>query len=71
MTKQFLKGEIVIDIDIKDTLWKIDCDGYYPYCPKCEYEPQDGKLTYFCVHCGADLRKNKEIQCLNEGVTDD
>ena len=47
--------------DIKETLWKINCDGYYPYCPKCKNEPPNGTLTYFCPNCGADLRR-KELQ---------
>ena len=50
-----------MDIDIQNTLWEINCDGYYPYCPKCRYEPDDGKLTYFCPNCGADLRKENKV----------
>lgn len=45
--------------DIKETLWEINCDGYYPYCPKCKYEPGNGNLTHFCPNCGADLRGDK------------
>ena len=48
-------------IDIQNTLWKIDCNGYYPYCPKCRYEPYDGILTKFCPDCGADLRRENSI----------
>lgn len=36
--------------------WMINCDGYYPYCPKCMREPESGKMTDFCPHCGADMR---------------
>ena len=43
--------------DIQNTLWKINFDGYYPYCPNCRYEPYDGRITYFCPNCGKDLRK--------------
>ena len=48
-------------IDIQNTLWKIDCDGYYPYCPNCRYEPDDGRITYFCPNCGKDLRKKNLV----------
>ena len=47
--------------EIQNTLWKIDCNGYYPYCPKCGYEPYDGRLTNFCPDCGADLRRDKPV----------
>lgn len=40
--------------------WRINCDGYYPYCPKCMREPESGKMTDFCPHCGADMRGGKD-----------
>lgn len=48
-------------LDIQNTLWEIDCNGYYPYCPKCRYEPYDGILTKFCPDCGADLRRDNPV----------
>ena len=31
--------------------WIISCDGYYPYCSACGYQPE-GKPTKFCPECG-------------------
>ena len=41
--------------------WEINCDGYYPYCTNCEYEPpyvagQDMRTPY-CPNCGAKMNK--------------
>ena len=36
--------------------WEIDCDGYYPYCPKCGEEPPGRCMTDYCPNCGADMR---------------
>lgn len=41
--------------------WEICCDGYYPYCSKCGYEPpwlayKDNR-TPFCPNCGAEMSK--------------
>ena len=36
--------------------WKINSDGYYPYCSNCNKEPEGGKMTDFCPNCGADMR---------------
>lgn len=48
-------------IDIQNTLWEINCDGYYPYCPNCRYEPHNGRITYLCPNCGKDLRKKSFV----------
>lgn len=33
--------------------WEISCDGWYPYCPVCKYEPvYRGPI---CPKCGARL----------------
>jgi hypothetical protein len=41
--------------------WKISSDGYYPYCPYCNYEPAkyvrlNKKLPSVCLNCNADMR---------------
>ena len=39
--------------------WKINADGYYPYCPNCNYEPIYegwGKLPKNCPKCNMDMR---------------
>lgn len=35
--------------------WKINCDGYYPYCSECKEEPKNGVMSDFCPHCGAKM----------------
>ena len=37
--------------------WKINCDGYYPYCSVCKCEPPGREMTPFCPMCGAKLKK--------------
>ena len=39
--------------------WKINFDGYYPYCPNCRYEPKGGIMSNYCPNCGADMRGTK------------
>jgi len=42
--------------------WKINADGYYPYCSACKKEPPGRCMTAHCPHCGArmDLGKDGE-----------
>lgn len=40
---------------IKHSKWEISCDGYYPYCLECGYEPGRDKLTDFCPKCGSRM----------------
>lgn len=35
--------------------WIISSDGYYPYCSECKMEPEGGKMTKYCPHCGAEM----------------
>lgn len=35
--------------------WKINSDGYYPYCSVCLKEPQGRVMTNFCPNCGAKM----------------
>jgi hypothetical protein len=34
--------------------WKINCDGYYPYCANCGEEPKGG-MSKYCPNCGAKM----------------
>lgn len=36
--------------------WKINSDGYYPYCSCCGKEPLGG-MSDFCPNCGAEMRQ--------------
>jgi hypothetical protein len=36
--------------------WRINCDGYYPYCSNCGTEPKNGVLSNFCPECGAYMK---------------
>ena len=35
--------------------WKINCDGYYPYCSECGKEPSGRTMTDYCPCCGAKM----------------
>ena len=37
----------------KQGRWLINCDGYYPYCSRCGFEPE--KMTKYCGECGAEM----------------
>ena len=37
--------------------WEINPDGYYPQCPFCGHEPEDGELNIRCGYCGARLER--------------
>jgi len=55
ISKYFNEGEI--------GKWKINPDGYYPYCPNCNYEPIYegwGKLPKNCPKCNMDMRDNTD-----------
>ena len=36
--------------------WRINCDGYYPYCSNCMSEPPGRVMTDFCPVCGVKMR---------------
>lgn len=36
--------------------WRINCDGYYPYCSNCGTEPKNGVMSNFCPECGAYMK---------------
>lgn len=35
--------------------WKINADGYYPYCSVCKQEPPGRCMTAHCPSCGARM----------------
>ena len=37
--------------------WKINFDGYYPYCSECGYEPEE--MTKHCPGCGAVMNNDE------------
>lgn len=39
--------------------WIISSDGYYPYCSECREEPESGKMTDYCLNCGARMIGDK------------
>lgn len=46
--------------EVRHGEWKICSDGYYPYCSRCEYEPElstrySNNLTPYCPNCGAKM----------------
>ena len=36
--------------------WLINSDGYYPYCSRCNNEPQSRIMTDYCPNCGAHMK---------------
>ena len=59
-----LEEELRMGRKVKRGIWKINSDGYYPYCSECGYEPPylSGKdmRTPYCSQCGAEMRKEVE-----------
>ena len=59
---------LITDIDVADVTevkhgeWLICCDGYYPYCSECGYEPPwvQGRdmRTNYCPECGAIMDRD-------------
>lgn len=51
-----------------EATWEICCDGYYPYCKNCGYEPDyfklsknNFKLPDICPNCGAKMINTDEL----------
>jgi NADH pyrophosphatase NudC (nudix superfamily) len=40
-------------VEVKHGEWKINSDGYYPYCSNCKAEPKNKEMTRYCAECGA------------------
>lgn len=42
-------------VEVRHGKWNINCDGYYPYCSECGYEPErpgfhkDNRTPYFLI----------------------
>ena len=50
---------------VKEGVWIINPDGYYPYCSVCHYEPEryasnTDNRTPHCPRCGAKLKKETD-----------
>lgn len=43
--------------------WRINSDGYYPYCSNCNTEPESGKMTDYCPNCGAYMKYSSSKEC--------
>ena len=41
--------------EVKHAEWKINCDGYYPYCSNCKQEPPRREMSQYCPHCGCRM----------------
>lgn len=37
--------------------WRINSDGYYPYCSECKEEPKNRETTKYCPNCGAKMEE--------------
>lgn len=48
------KDVIISDERVVYSKWKINCDGYYPYCAYCGEEPKGG-MSKYCPNCGAKM----------------
>lgn len=48
-----------LEIPYKKGEWKINCDGYYPYCSECGKEPSGRTMTDYCPHCGVKMGRFK------------
>lgn len=49
--------DVVEKLQEKQGQWLINCDGYYPYCSRCNNEPKGRVMTKFCPECGAEMQK--------------
>ena len=51
-------------VEVKHSEWEINCDGYYPYCKACGYEPpyvsSKDMRTKYCPGCGAKMERSGE-----------
>ena len=52
---ELLRDYIENSEPVKRGKWKINSDGYYPYCSECKGEPGSGKMTDYCPNCGARM----------------
>ena len=53
-----LYSDDVNKLECKRAYWKINSDGYYPYCSNCGYEPDT--MTDYCGSCGYDMRQHDQ-----------
>lgn len=72
---------LILNVDSKDltkfkeevysgvSTWEINCDGWYPYCCKCNYEPDradvinhKGSLPRHCPRCNSYMKNYLEFE---------
>lgn len=44
-------------VEVRHGEWKINPDGYYPYCSSCGTEPENGVMSNYCPNCGVKMKK--------------
>ena len=47
---------------VKHAEWKINCDGYYPYCSNCKQEPHGREMSQYCPHCGCRMDGDENVR---------
>lgn len=52
------------NLTIKMGEWKINSDGYYPYCSECGFEPKE--MTNYCPKCGALMSESLKTRALGK-----
>ena len=61
------RGNVSLVDGRPEGIWIISCDGYYPYCSRCAYEPERPSIhndnrTPYCPHCGAKMDGKRKEQ---------
>lgn len=59
--KLILKSQKQKETNDNTAIWRINCDGYYPYCSNCGFEPErlgtsKDNRTPFCPNCGERMK---------------
>ena len=50
--------------------WDVSCDGYYPYCTNCYYEPAENEILGFkCPKCNAIMKGKREYEVTRENTS--
>ena len=58
--KRKCKKVVKVKVKKKEAEWRICCDGWYPYCSNCCYEPpyvsNTDMRTPYCPNCGCKMK---------------